>query len=156
MNKESRGCYVGWWKQRFLATHQDFVPTGDALRCVAECSWWGWEAGSRPFHWRWPTFYNEVIRDGLKVHFWEPPPKYHRSQRNISSKAVKLQVIKKLLKVRECGYITPGLIELLTALFGVPKGKDDICLVYDGLVSGLNFLSIWVPWFFLPTLRTHL
>ncbi len=35
------------------------------------------------------------------------------------------------------------------------KGEDDIRLVYDGSVSGLN-LTIWVPRFFLPTVRTHL
>jgi hypothetical protein len=45
--------------------------------------------------------------------------------------------------------------ESLTAFFEVEKGDDDIRLVYDGLVSGLN-MSIWVPCFFLPTIRTHL
>jgi hypothetical protein len=45
--------------------------------------------------------------------------------------------------------------ESLTAFFEVEKGDDDIRLVYDGLVSGLN-MSIWVPRFFLPTIRTHL
>jgi hypothetical protein len=47
------------------------------------------------------------------------------------------------------------MIKSLTAFFGVPKGEDDIRLMYDGSVSGLK-LSIWVPRFFLPTLRTHL
>jgi hypothetical protein len=73
----------------------------------------------------------------------------------MSNEAMKLQVIKKLLKARERGYIAPGMIESLTAFFAVPKGDDDIRLVYDGSVSGLN-LSIWVPRFFLPTLKTHL
>jgi hypothetical protein len=45
--------------------------------------------------------------------------------------------------------------ESLTAFFEVEKGDDDIRLVYDGLVSGLN-MSIWVPRFFLPTIWTHL
>jgi hypothetical protein len=49
----------------------------------------------------------------------------------------------------------PGFVESLTECFGIPKGNDDIRLVYDGLVSGLN-LTIWVPRFFLPTIRTHL
>ena len=61
----------------------------------------------------------------------------------------------KLMKARDRGYIAPGMVESLTAFFAVPKGDDNIWLVYDGSVSGLN-LSIWVPWFFLPTLRTHL
>jgi hypothetical protein len=69
--------------------------------------------------------------------------------------AMKLKVIKKLMKARERGYTAPGMVESLTAFLGVPKGDDGIRLVYDGSVSGLN-LSIWVPRFFLPTLQTHL
>jgi hypothetical protein len=65
------------------------------------------------------------------------------------------KVIKKLEKVRDQGYISPGMVASLTAFFAVEKGEDDIRLVYDGSVSGLN-LSIWVPCFFLPTIRTHL
>ena len=35
--------------------------------------------------------------------------------------------------------------------FGVPKGDDDIRLVYDGTTSGLNLNdSLWVPSFWLP------
>jgi hypothetical protein len=152
---EGRNGYRSWWKRRLLITHQDAIPAGDAIRRAAKSSWWAWDAGSRPFHWRWPEFYQETIRDGLKVHFTSPPPRYRRSQRDISDEAIKLQVIKKLSKARERGYIAPGLVESLTAFFAVPKGDDDIRLVYDGSVSGLN-LSIWVPRFFLPTLRTHL
>jgi hypothetical protein len=37
----------------------------------------------------------------------------------------------------------------------VPKGEDDIRLVYDGSVGVFN-LTIRVPRFFLPTIRTHL
>jgi hypothetical protein len=40
-------------------------------------------------------------------------------------------------------------------LFSVQKGEDDIRVVYDGSVSGLNEV-LWVPRFVLPTLRTHL
>jgi hypothetical protein len=59
------------------------------------------------------------------------------------------------MKALERGYIAPGLVESLTAFFAVTKGEDDIRLVYNGSASGLN-LCIWVPQFFLPTLRTHL
>jgi hypothetical protein len=154
-SKDGKGDYRGWWKQRFLITHQDAVPARDALWRAARTSWWGWDSGSRPFHWRWPKFYQDVIRDGLKVHFQSAPPKYTRSQRDMPDEAMKLLVIKKLMKARQRGYIAPGVVESLTAFFAVPKGADDIRLVYDGSVSGLN-LSIWVPRFFLPTLRTHL
>jgi hypothetical protein len=47
------------------------------------------------------------------------------------------------------------MVESLMAFFEVPKGIDDIQLVDNGSISGLNLL-IWVPGFFLPTIRTHL
>jgi hypothetical protein len=37
----------------------------------------------------------------------------------------------------------------------VPKGEDDLRLVYDGSVSGLND-AMWMPRFVLPTPNTHL
>jgi hypothetical protein len=68
---------------------------------------------------------------------------------------VKAKVSAKLDKVRARGYISPGVVKSpLTAFFAMPKGDDGIQLVYDGTVSRLN-TSIWVPRFFLPTIRTH-
>jgi hypothetical protein len=153
--EEGEREYKRWWKERFLATSQDYIPGSDAVSRAAKTSWWGWDAGSRPFHWRWPTFYQGVIRDGLEVHFQSAPPKYRRAQRDIKDEDIKAKVIAKLKKVRERGYISPGMAESLTAFFEVEKGDDDIRLVYDGSVSGFN-MSIWVPRFFLPTIRTHL
>jgi hypothetical protein len=128
----------------FLVTHQHAVPARDAIWRAAKTSWWGWECGSRPFHWRWPKFYEEIIRDGLKLHFKETPPRYKRSQQDIPENRMKLQFVKKLMKARERGYIALGLVEPLTAFFAIPKGEDNIRLVCDGSVSGLN-LSTWVP-----------
>ena len=62
---------------------------------------------------------------------------------------------KKLAKVREQRYVSPGTVESLTSFFAVPKGIDDIRMVYDGTKSGLN-ASIWVPSFSLPTVNTML
>jgi hypothetical protein len=61
----------------------------------------------------------------------------------------------KLGVVRDRRYITPGFVKSLTSFFLVPKGQDDVHMVYDGTVSGLND-SIWVPRFLLPTIETHL
>jgi hypothetical protein len=42
------------------------------------------------------------------------------------------QMIEKLEKVLERGYISPGWVASLTSYFAVPKGEDDIRLVYKG------------------------
>ena len=61
----------------------------------------------------------------------------------------------KLDKVRKRRYIAPGFVSSLTSFFAVPKGSNEIRMVYDASLSGLND-SIWVPRFPLPTIRTHL
>ena len=43
----------------------------------------------------------------------------------------------------------------MNGIFDVPKGLDDIRIVYDGTVNGFND-SIEVPKFGLPTLRSYL
>jgi hypothetical protein len=147
--------YKRWWEERFLAPSHDYIPGSDAVTQAAKSSWWGWDTGSHLFRWRWPPFYQDVIRDGLKVHFQSPPPSYRCAQQDIKDEDTKAKVIEKLKKVRERGYISPGMVVSLTAFFEVEKGDDNIRLVYNGSVSGLN-LSIWVPCFFLPTIHTHL
>ena len=42
-------------------------------------------------------------------------------------------------------------LEAMMFMFSVPKGEDDIRMVYDGSKSGLNE-ALWAPWFALPTL----
>lgn len=64
-------------------------------------------------------------------------------------------MVKKLAKVRERRYVEPGEVTSLTSFFAVPKGTEDIRMVYDGTKSGLNE-NIWVPRFPLPTIDTHL
>jgi hypothetical protein len=88
------------------------------------------------------------------VYFQQQLTRYQKSQWDVSDKAVKMKIIEKLAKVRKRGYLALGLVESLTAFFGVPKGEDAICLVYNSLVGGLN-LTILVQRFFCPTICTH-
>jgi hypothetical protein len=83
------------------------------------------------------------------------PPLYDKPQANEQCEETREKVREKLQKVREQGYITAGKVKALTAFFYVQKGEDDIRVVYDGSVSGLNEV-LWVPRFVLPTLRTQL
>jgi hypothetical protein len=113
------------------------------------------EDGSRPFHWRWPEFYQQVIRDGLQVHFRSEKPTFKRPQAANKSSEMMNQMKEKLDKVRRRRYIAPGFVSSLTSFFAVPKGDDAIRMVYDASVSGLKD-SIWIPRFPLPTIGTHL
>lgn len=58
--------------------------------------------------------------------------------------------VKKLENIRVKGYVEKGHIDSLMPFFNVPKGKDDVRMVYDGSKSGLNE-CLWAPWFPLPT-----
>jgi hypothetical protein len=73
-------------------------------------------------------------------------------QRDVRDPKIKEKVIEKLQMRR---YIADGYVVSLTSFFDVPKANDDIRLVYDGSVGGLND-SLWVPRFALSTLNGHL
>jgi hypothetical protein len=150
-----RAVYVDWWQDRFKALRKNILAGRDALERLANTSWWDWEDGSRPLHWRWPKWYLEVIRDGLPVWFKSAPKQWRRPQPPGKTKAEHEAMVKKIGKVRKRRYIEKGPIESLTSFFAVPKGMDDIRMVYDGTKSGLNDV-IWVPRFPLPTVDTLL
>ena len=52
------------------------------------------------------------------------------------------KIFETFLKVRDRGFIGPNWVRSLTSFFRVPKGEDDIRLVYDLTVSGLNGCSL--------------
>jgi hypothetical protein len=84
-------------------------------------------------------------RDGTPI--WidhEKLPQYRKPQRDITDIIRKKRVTQKLLKVLDRGYMKPSLVLALTSFFDVPKRKDDILMVYDGTVSGLN-KALWAP-----------
>jgi hypothetical protein len=56
----------------------------------------------------------------------------------------------KLKAVQAKGYKAEGEVWGLTSYFAVPKGADDIRMVYDATASGLNS-CLWVPSFWLPS-----
>ena len=61
----------------------------------------------------------------------------------------------KLDKVRSRYYIRPGPVRSLVPTFHVPKGEEDVRMVYNGRASGLNS-ALWSPHFGLPTMRHSL
>ena len=84
------------------------------------------------------------------------PPDYTEPQPRHRVALTKSQVEEKLQKVLDRGYLdNDQLVVSLTTYFDVPKGEDDIRMVYDGTKCGLNG-AVWIPSFFMPTVQTHL
>ena len=118
-------------------------------------SWWLWADGSRPFFWRWPAEYQTIIRDGLPLWLRGSLPKWRLKQRPEPDPKIWACIRAKLELVRARLYILAGTVLSLTSFFAVPKGDDDIRMVYDGTKSSLNDV-LWAPWFPLPTIEMHL
>ena len=139
-----RAAYCGWWQSRFQRLRKEVKSGRDALRRIANCEWWDWKTGSTPIHWKWPVWYQDIIKSGLPVWFKEAPKAWLRPQGRVKTREEHALIQRKLKKVRDRGYVAEGPIDSLTSFFAVPKGTDDIRMVYDGTKSGLND-AIWVP-----------
>jgi len=111
---------------------------------VAKASWWEWVDGSRPFFWRWPIECRDVIQDGLNLWTKGMLPHFKCSQPPDKDGCMRAMMTVKLSTVQDCRYVAPGRVDSLTWFFMVPKGDNDIWMVYNGSKSGLNDI-LWVP-----------
>ncbi len=125
----------------------------DCLHRASLADWWEWKGGSTLFFWRWPGYARKLALSGHKPWFSSPPPQYKVPQRHEQDGAIRAKVKTKLEAPLNRRYITEGRVESLTSFFSVPKGEDDIRMVYDASKSGLND-SLWAPSFQLPTCET--
>jgi hypothetical protein len=154
--RSGKQSYKAWWNQFWRFAARDRIPGKDAIYRAADSSWWEWDEGSAPFYWRWPVEYRETIRDGLEIWFAGAKPKWRRPQRVEKNMDTRAKVIKKIAKVRKRKYISIGHVWSLTDFFCVPKGDDDIRMVYNGTSSDGLKNVLWVPLFPLPTVDTLL
>ena len=152
---KGRTKYCRWHKDHTTTLKVDIEAGRDAIGRATQATWWEWDGGSRPFFWRWPSWYQSIIRDGLPVHFLGKTPLYTTPQSDTKDERLKEMMVKKLQKARRRGYIAPWLVLSLTSFFAVAKGLDDIRMVFDGTKSGLNDAT-WIPGFWLPTTLTFL
>ena len=137
-------------------SRKDVIAARDCIRRCADCTPWSWSGGSRPFFWRWDSEWIEAQRDGFKQWLRPEAENLHwfRKQPKVTPER-KILISKKLEDVRYKGYIAPGPVSSMMSYFDVPKGTNDIRMVYDGTKSGLNSV-MWAPWFPLPTASTLL
>lgn len=131
------------------------IPAGvDCITRASCCTPWNWTQGLRLFFWHWGEF-SEVARDGAKTFIKSELPDYSKQQKAPRKKHNLNLVREKLKDVLGNGYIAKGEVMLVTSLFNVSKGNDDLRLVYDATKSGLNE-ACSAPWFSLQTCESHL
>lgn len=125
------------------------------MRRTWKSTWWAWDAGSALFFWTWPEWYQPCIAEEIKPCLRPDFACYTEKQPPEKDPKVAKKVLGKLAVVMK-GYVVwnPN-IKSYTHYFLVPKGLEDICMVYNLSKSGLN-LCLWVPRFPLPHLDTHL
>jgi hypothetical protein len=135
---------------------RDIEVGEEGLRRAEESSFWNWDGGSTPFFWRWQPEVKADMRDGTKLYVDKTKlPRYTKAQQMPRDKSIVERITEKIQKVRLRGYIAAGLVLSLTGFFQVPKGEDDIRLVYDLTACGLNE-ALWAPNFWMPTIMNVL
>jgi hypothetical protein len=162
-----RSMCLTWWrshvrkeglnflKSKPVANKEEHEAVWDCITRCCQADFWEWNGGSRLLFWRWPSGQQKEAMQGYRAFVKKTLPKYRQPQPKERNEDISSKVRKKLNTVRERGYIAPGRVESLTGYFAVPKGIDDIRMVYDASRSGLN-ASIWAPNFSLPSVESLL
>ncbi len=107
--------------------------------------------GVSPFFWRWPGQLRNWARDGLPCFVSGALPAYKVPQPREKNPTVREAVHRKLKKFLARDYLAKGKVVSLVSCFTVPKGEDDVRVVFDGTKLGLN-RALWSPTFCLPTI----
>jgi hypothetical protein len=115
-------------------------------------NWFEFHAGLRLVHLRFPIRYRKMARDNVPVFFERPGPTTLNFNRPWQMKRHGQWPRKKILKVIKRRYLlmTGIKVKSLIKYFAVPKGEDDIRLIYNAMASKLNE-CVWVPTFWFPT-----
>lgn len=132
------------------------------IRAFVDCAysarnsdWFEWKKGSTLFFWRCQAYYRQFVRDGLPYWVNDPKPIAKRPQPSEPDEHTLNLIRDTIGKVRERSYISPGFVKSLIRFFTVPKGDNDVRVVYDATSSGSN-KWVWAPLFGLPTIESVL
>ena len=115
----------------------DIIAGIDCLYYTSRATWWEWNQGSRLLCWRWTWEYKVQARDGMEMH-WIPGKlaTARKAQALVKDSTTRSLMASKISKVINRGYIKRGNVKSLIKYFSVPKGSDDVRMVYDGTASG--------------------
>jgi hypothetical protein len=164
-----RGFLLRSWKRRLTREVTSWLRTNategehqanieaarDCLQRCANSAWWDWADGSRLMFWRWPLGWRAEARDGARGnHIGSPRPRRFFPPIPISEEWIIEKDLEKLEKLLRRRYVIPGAFRVAVPRFPVPKGTDDIRVVWDLAKNGLN-AAMSTPSFFLPTMGTR-
>ena len=132
--------------------HLNKLAIIECLTRAANSTFWEWKDGSRLLFWRWEHWWKSA-RDGEILFHESPPPKWMGKNLPAPSEHYELLLRKKEEKLLHRRYIELGFVDCIVPRFGVPKGEDDIRLVWDATRNGNND-TLYAPSFWMPTFRT--
>jgi len=154
--KTHSGGLTDWSVERRKEIRLDLSVGLDSLNRAIRSSWWEWLDGSTCYFWRWPVEVRRCVRDGFPVWVESKLPEYKRCQTFKGLNVDQMQALeKKVHKVINRRYLNKGFVKSLINYFAVPKGLNDIRIVYDGTKSGLTD-AVWVPNFYMPSIDSLL
>jgi hypothetical protein len=84
---------------RHKEARMDWLAGKDCIQRCAYASWWQWDSGSRPFHWRWLVEHRTIIRDGLPPMFISKLPLTTIPQKGEPDVDIRIKIKDKLNKV---------------------------------------------------------
>ena len=121
---------------------------------IMRSTWWEWVSGSASLFWRWNGAEQmTATRDGMQIYVQGPLP---RSRKGVKlphfDKETRQLMSTKVQSMVSKSYLELGSVQTSLHYFAVPKGEDDIRVVFNGTSCGLNE-ALWSPNFFLPTSR---
>ena len=125
----------------------------EVLSQALRSSWWEWSSGSTLFFWRWNgDDQQKEARDGMEIFVSGDLPRSQSKPAKCSS-LDQLKMVASMEVMLKRGYLEEGFVRRNVHYFSVPKGDDDIRVLFDGTSSGLNN-SLWAPNFYLPNSRS--
>jgi hypothetical protein len=123
------------------------------LSQVMKAGWWDWKFGSALFFWRWNGPEQiRAARDEFEFMSLLPPQTSSQALPRLAH-AQQVMVAAKLETMVSRSYLESGFVSNTLNFFAVPKGDNDIRVVFDWDLPGLNE-TLWAPNFFLPSARS--
>jgi hypothetical protein len=147
-----------WMKGRRRDGSGAFTKLGRDQRAISSMiwhssrmSWFEFNAGSRLIRLRFLERYCREARDGVRAFFEKPGLITCQAQPVIKDSEIWSKTKDKVGKVIQWRYMlpagTPGMsVKSFIKYFAVPKGKDNIRMVYNATANKLNE-AVWVPTF---------